>query len=219
MKRAMIVSGPTLEAIDPVRFISNRSSGLTGYHLVQTALESGFTPQVFVSGPTAHWPKAALKTVEVESADQMRSAVLGHLDEVDVVIMAAAVSDYRPVSCEAQKIKKDQEELVLRLVKNPDILAELGRLRRPDQLIIGFAAETEKGPEHARGKLIKKGADMIVLNQIGPQNPAFGDCPNQVSLVTRGEIDHLPSLDKASLARRIWQKIAGLKPFAEEGIR
>jgi phosphopantothenoylcysteine decarboxylase/phosphopantothenate--cysteine ligase len=212
----MIVSGPTVEAIDPVRYISNHSSGLTGYHLAMSAVEMGFEPRFFITGPSVHLPQGVGETIKVQSADQMRAAVLTHLSEVKVVIMAAAVSDYRPLSCEPQKIKKDGLELLLRLVKNPDILAELGRVRLPGQVIVGFAAETEKGPEHAREKLLRKGADLIVLNLIGPGNPAFGNCPNQASLVTREGIEHLPSLEKAALARSIWQKIATLTPLRSE---
>ena len=210
MKRAMIVSGPTQEAIDPVRFISNRSSGLTGYHLAETAVSCGFEPFCFISGPVARLPRAPREIVSVESAAEMRDAVLNHLDRVDVVIMAAAVSDYRPAEVSGIKIKKGEDELVLRLVKNPDILSEIGRRRRPGQLLVGFAAETDRGAENARDKLLRKNADLIVLNLVSRDNPAFGDCRNRVSFVTREAVEDLPPLEKEELARRIWARIDAL---------
>lgn len=210
MKRVMIVSGPTREAIDPVRYISNHSSGLTGYHLAQTARAMNFEPLIFVSGPVQTLPSEVGEIIPVESALEMRSAVMARLEQVDVVIMAAAVSDYRPRERQDHKIKKGQDELVLHLVKNPDILAEIGASRREGQIVVGFAAETDRGPQHAEEKLRRKNCDMIVLNEISEHNPAFGDRPNQVSFVTREGIEVLPSLVKEELAVRIWQRIAAL---------
>lgn len=210
MKRAMIVSGPTREAIDPVRYIGNRSSGTTGYHLAETARSCGFEPFCFISGPVNRLPRSAAALVEVETAEEMREAVMRRLEEAEVVVMAAAVSDYRPDRVSAVKIKKGEEELLLRLVRNPDILAEIGRRRSPGQLVAGFAAETENGPQNAREKLLRKNVDLIVLNLVTPDNPAFGDCPNRVCLVTREACEELPPLGKEELARRIWGKIAAL---------
>ena len=210
MKQAMIVSGPTVEAIDPVRYISNRSSGLTGYHLAETASSLGVNVRFFISGPVCRLPKANQTIIPVESAQEMREAVLANFPQVDLVIMAAAVCDYRPACPVPQKIKKDADDLVLHLIKNPDILSEIGQLRRPGQVIVGFAAETENGEANAMAKLDRKNADMIVLNLVSPENPAFGNCANRVSFVTRMGVEALPPLEKNELARRIWQKVLTL---------
>jgi len=216
MKKAMIVSGPTVEAIDPVRFISNRSSGMTGYYLAETARICGFEPSYFISGPVVRLPDSPNSIIQIESAAEMRQAVLEHLSEVDMIIMAAAVSDYRPSRIETQKIKKGGEELILHLVRNPDILSEIGRIRKPKQIVVGFAAETENSIKNATEKLLSKNVDMIVLNQIGQDNPAFGCLPNQVTFITRQSAEPLPLLEKEELARRIWQKIQTLQPRSNQ---
>ena len=212
--RVLIVSGPTREPIDPVRYLSNRSSGKFGFHIAGEAVARGVREVVFVTGPTRHFPDG-VTLVRVETALEMREKVLEFAPEADVIVMAAAVSDYRVASYSPQKIKKDRDRLTLDLVKNPDILSELGRTKGPNQILVGFAAETEAVIENARGKLKRKKADILVLNEISTRNPAFGEEENEIHLLTRDGVESLPLMKKSQAARRIWDRIA---EFAENRI-
>ncbi len=193
-----------------MRFISNRSSGLTGYHLAETAASCGFEPFCFISGPVARLPRAPREIVSVESAAEMRgrrpepSRPGGRGDH------GRRRQRLSPGEVSGIKIKKGADELVLRLVKNPDILSEIGRRVARNSCCVGFAAETDRGAENARDKLLRKNADLIVLNLVSRDNPAFGDCRNRVSFVTRETVEDLPPLEKEELARRIWARIAAL---------
>jgi phosphopantothenoylcysteine decarboxylase/phosphopantothenate--cysteine ligase len=205
-KRILITSGPTIEPIDPVRFLSNRSSGKTGFHLARVACARRLGPVTFITGPTAFLPDE-VEIVQVESAQEMRAAVNAHARQADVIIMAAAVSDYRSVKYYPDKMKKSGEHLTLELVKNPDILLELGRRKRRGQVLVGFAAETEDIFVHAQEKLLAKNLDLLVLNEISEANPAFGSDENQVYLVRRDGVSRLERMSKARIAALVWDDI------------
>jgi phosphopantothenoylcysteine decarboxylase/phosphopantothenate--cysteine ligase len=208
-ERILIASGPTLEAIDPVRFLSNRSSGLTGFHLAERARARGLGPVTFVTGPTAFLPQG-VELVQVESAQEMRTAMNAVAARADVILMAAAVSDYRSLKYYPEKLKKSGERIVLELVKNPDILLDLGRRKRPGQLLVGFAAETEDIFANAQRKLEAKRLDLLVLNEVGADNPAFGDVENQVYLVRADSVRRLERMGKAGVAAAVWDEIVSL---------
>jgi phosphopantothenoylcysteine decarboxylase/phosphopantothenate--cysteine ligase len=208
-KKIVIASGPTLEPIDPVRFISNRSSGKTGYHLAVEGRRRGIGPIIFITGPTFYLP-AQVELIEVETAQEMRIAIGGYFHQADVIIMAAAVCDYRSLKYYPDKIKKNRERLTLELVKNPDILLELGRHKRKNQILVGFAAESEDIFANAQKKLIAKNLDLLVLNEISEANPAFGCEENQVYLVRPDGVRKLEKMKKAHIAAVIWDDIIAL---------
>jgi phosphopantothenoylcysteine decarboxylase/phosphopantothenate--cysteine ligase len=208
-KKIVITSGPTLEPIDPVRFISNRSSGKTGYHLAMEARVRGIGPITFITGPTFYLP-AQVEVIQVETAQEMRAAVGCHFRQADVIIMAAAVSDYRSLKYYPEKLKKNNDCMTLELVKNPDILLEIGRRKRKNQILVGFAAESEDIFANAQKKLIAKNLDLLVLNEISEANPAFGCEENQVYLVRPDGVRKLDKMSKAHIAAVIWDDIVSL---------
>jgi phosphopantothenoylcysteine decarboxylase/phosphopantothenate--cysteine ligase len=208
-KKIIIASGPTLEPIDPVRFISNRSTGKTGYHLAMDAGRRNLGPVTFITGPTAFLPSQA-EIIQVETAQEMRTAMGQHFRSADVIIMAAAVGDYRSLKYYPEKMKKDGERITLELVKNPDILLELGKHKRKNQILVGFAAETEDIFANAQKKLLAKNLDLLVLNEISETNPAFGSDENQVYLVRPDGVRRLDKLSKAHMATLIWDDIIAL---------
>jgi phosphopantothenoylcysteine decarboxylase/phosphopantothenate--cysteine ligase len=208
-KKIVITSGPTLEPIDPVRFISNRSSGKTGYHLAMEARVRGIGPITFITGPTFYLP-AQVEVIQVETAQEMRAAVGCHFRQADVIIMAAAVSDYRSLKYYPEKLKKNNDSMTLELVKNPDILLEIGRRKRKNQILVGFAAESEDIFANAQKKLIAKNLDLLVLNEISEANPAFGCEENQVYLVRPDGVRKLDKMSKAHIAAVIWDDIVSL---------
>ncbi len=208
-ERILIASGPTIEPIDPVRFLSNRSSGKTGFHLATEALRRGLGPVTFVTGPTAFLPDG-VELVEVESAQEMRAALSARFAGAGIVVMAAAVSDYRSIKYYPEKLKKCGERLTLELVKNPDILLELGRRKRRGQILVGFAAETEDIFANAQRKLEAKNLDLLVLNEISAENPAFGREENQVYFVRADGVRRLEPMSKALIAARLWDEVAAL---------
>lgn len=179
-KRVLVTAGPTTEPIDPVRYISNRSSGKMGYAVATRAAERG-AEVLLVSGPTALQPPDGVRFVQVESACQMREAVLAEYAACDVVIMAAAVADYRVAEPADHKIKKtgDNQEMTLRLLRNPDILQELGEAKQ-QQFLVGFAAETHNLEEYAKGKLAAKHADLLVANDVSRADAGFDVDTNQI---------------------------------------
>ncbi|MCI5081957.1 MAG: bifunctional phosphopantothenoylcysteine decarboxylase/phosphopantothenate--cysteine ligase CoaBC [Saprospiraceae bacterium] len=182
-KRVLITAGPTYEAIDPVRFIGNRSSGKMGVALAEAALRHG-AEVCLILGPSRLSPKYEnLELVRVESAQEMYEAAVQHFHESDIAILAAAVADYRPKDVADEKIKKKSENLILELVKNPDIAAELGRVKRPEQLTIGFALETQNEEANAQAKLAKKNFDLIVLNSLKNEGAGFNHDTNQISII------------------------------------
>jgi phosphopantothenoylcysteine decarboxylase/phosphopantothenate--cysteine ligase len=207
--RVIIASGPTVEPIDPVRFISNRSSGKTGFHLAQEAKKREIGKVIFITGPSCYLP-AGVQVIPVETAEQMREVVWRYFDSADVIIMAAAVCDYKIARYHPQKIKKGKDKLVLELTKNPDILQELGQKKSDRQFLVGFAAETDRILEHARQKFRRKNLDLLVLNRISPKNPAFGEVHNKVYLLTDEGFQDVKKMEKEAIAALIWDKIFDL---------
>lgn len=207
----VVTAGPTREELDPVRFISNHSSGRMGYALAQAAQRRG-ARVILVSGPVALAAPAGVELVAVESACQMHQAVMERVAGSTVVIKAAAVADYRPVVRTDQKIKKQGERLTIEMERNPDILAELGRLAtRP--LLIGFAAETTELQTHAAAKLAAKNLDMIVANDVTQEGAGFNVSTNVCQLLFRnGSIEPLPLMPKEELADLILDRVLGLLP-------
>ncbi|MGH9737650.1 MAG: bifunctional phosphopantothenoylcysteine decarboxylase/phosphopantothenate--cysteine ligase CoaBC [Candidatus Acidiferrales bacterium] len=208
----LVTAGPTREDVDPVRFLSNRSSGKMGYALAEAALRRG-AHVVLVSGPTNLPTPQGADWMPVRTTEEMRDAVREHSAGANVVIMAAAISDYRPAATQAQKIKRAGERLTLELEPTPDILAELGRNRRDNgtgsrQILVGFAAETARVVESAREKLARKGADMIAANDVTQEGAGFDGDTNIVTLFMRdGREIELPKLTKFEVANRILDRV------------
>jgi phosphopantothenoylcysteine decarboxylase/phosphopantothenate--cysteine ligase len=216
-KHVVISAGGTREAIDPVRFIGNRSSGLQGFALARTALARG-AEVTLVAANVEFGDPAGAKVVRVESASDLRVAVIEASASADVVVMAAAVADFRPSERHDSKIKKTSgEPAPIHLVKNPDILAELGQRRRSGQalagsVLVGFAAETEDLLRNGRAKLQRKGCDLLVVNQVG-ENLAFGTPDNAaVVLAADGEPVEIPRGPKEDLAHVVWDLVAARLP-------
>ena len=211
-KRVLVTSGPTQEAIDPVRYIANRSSGKQGHAIARAAAEAGASVTL-VSGPVALPDPAGVTTVHVESAREMLAAVEAALP-ADIGIFAAAVADWRTAVEAERKIKKDGGALApLPLVENPDILATIGRRNegRP-AFVVGFAAETDNVIEHAKAKLAKKGCDLIVANDVSAPNGVMGGDRNTVHLVTATGVETWPTLAKDEVARRLVAHLAAIVP-------
>lgn len=208
-KQVMIVSGPTLEPIDPIRYLSNRSSGKTGYCLAREARKRGYRKIFFISGPTPFIPEG-IETVMVETAAQMQEAAERRFASSDIILMAAAVCDFRVKTFNPRKIKHKEETLILELEPNPDILQGLGQRKRADQILVGFAAETDSGEANAREKMLRKNLDMIVLNEISPLNPAFGADENQVTLIRRTGAIHMEKCSKEQIASAVWNEIESM---------
>ncbi len=205
-KRALVTAGPTIEAIDPVRFLSNRSSGKQGYAIASALAELG-ADVTLVSGPTNLAAPAGVKRVDVESAREMLAASQAALP-LDVAVMVAAVADWRPAKEAKGKIKKDAAGVpAIALQENPDILATLSKLgkKRP-KLVIGFAAETDRVEEHARAKIAKKGCDWIVANDVS--GDVMGGAENAVILITKDKAEAWPRMAKEAVARKLAAEIA-----------
>ena len=206
----LITAGPTQEPIDPVRYISNRSSGKMGYALAEAALSRG-ARVILVSGPVHIPAPARAELTSVTTARQMRVAVLEHLDEATIIIKAAAVADYHVADVPKQKLKKTAARLSLELDPTPDILAEVGQ-RKGDRLLIGFAAETENLIEEARRKMTSKHCDMVVANLINQDGLGFESDRNQVEIITSsGERVHAGPAEKREIADRILDEVAMLR--------
>ena len=201
----LITAGPTHEPIDPVRYLSNRSSGRMGYALAQAALRRG-AKVILVSGPTALQPPAAAETIFVQTAQQMRTAVLDRWEQASFIIMAAAVADYHVKNISPEKIKR-KAALDLQLEPNPDILADLGSLRhasgKRSPVLIGFAAETEDLLENARSKLTRKRVDAIVVNDVARAGIGFDSDRNEVTIITPTDIIAVPEAGKLEIAQKI----------------
>lgn len=211
--RVLITAGPTHEAIDPVRYIGNRSSGKMGFALAEVGRRRG-AEVVLVSGPSALPTPEGVERVDVTSALQMREAVLERLPHIDVVIKAAAVADYRVAEAAHQKLKRKEtgETMSLQLVQNPDILTEVGRLKKTGQLVVGFAAETNDVIEQAKQKMIAKRCDFLVANDVTEAGAGFDVDTNRVHILdAAGEVESLPLMSKELVAERIWDRIAKLR--------
>lgn len=209
--RVLVTAGGTREPLDPVRYIGNRSSGRMGYALAQQAAAQGANVTL-VTAPSALEPPHRTDVVRIETALEMYRAVEERLDVTDVVIMAAAVADYRPETTFDQKVKKGSGTTWdVRLVRNPDIAAMVGQRKRHDQLLVAFAAETERLVEHATEKLKKKNADMIVANDVAQEGSGFEVDTNQVTLIyDDGTKEELPLLSKVRVAQIIIERVADL---------
>jgi phosphopantothenoylcysteine decarboxylase/phosphopantothenate--cysteine ligase len=204
----LVTAGPTIEDIDPVRFLSNRSSGKMGYAVAEAAVRRGAT--VFlVSGPTELKAPAGVQLIQVRSAEQMKNAVVDLYPRMDIVVKAAAVADYRPVETASQKIKKGKDEIALRLARTEDILENLGK-RKKGQILVGFAAETEHLLDHARKKMKQKNLDLLVANDVS--EGIFGADTSTVHILHRsGETTTLEGQPKPAIAGRLLDLALELK--------
>ncbi len=211
-EKILITAGGTREDIDPVRFISNYSSGKMGFALATSAKERGADVTLIIGATTVE-PPGNIKIIRAVSAEEMYQAVLSEIENATIFISAAAVADYRPKNRAAQKIKKSGESLILELEKTPDILAEVSKTRHENLLVVGFAAETTNLLEHARQKLEKKNLDLIVANDVSRKDSGFGADTNKVTMLTKqnSEILELPLLSKRETARRILDKVLELR--------
>lgn len=201
-KKVLVTAGPTAEPLDPVRFLTNHSTGKMGYALAEVCAQRG-AEVTLVTGPTSLTPPLFCKIVPVESAADMCAAVTAHAPEANLVFMAAAVADYTPQTFSPEKIKKSDGTLSLPLSRTQDILALLGRERRPGQFLCGFSMETEKLVERSREKLLRKGVDMIAANCLRDEGAGFGTNTNRMTLITENETVPLPLLTKEETASRI----------------
>jgi phosphopantothenoylcysteine decarboxylase / phosphopantothenate---cysteine ligase len=205
----LITAGPTVEAIDPVRFISNRSSGKMGYAIAQNALNRG-AEVVLVSGPVSIEPPAGADVISVNTAEEMYDSVMRSYETCDVMIMMAAVADYRSETVEVNKIKKSSDEMTIRLVKNHDIAAELGKVKG-SRILVGACAETENLLENANKKIKSKNFDLIMANDVTQEGAGFGLDTNIVQLVSaNGAVMPLPIMSKAEVAEHLLSNIVDL---------
>ncbi len=208
--RVLVTAGPTVERIDPVRYITNRSSGKMGYAIAEAARDRG-AEVTLVSGPVNLAAPAGVETVPVESSADLCAAVLQRGEWADVVIQAAAPADFTPETVAEGKIKKTGEGMTLRLVNTTDIAAELGLRKRPGQILVAFAAETDDMIENARGKLAKKNADLVVANDVSRSDAGFGVDTNAVTLITAAGETALPLMRKREAADGILDAVARLR--------
>ena len=212
----LITAGPTRERIDPVRYLTNRSSGRMGYALAEAALRRG-ARVLLVSGPTSLTPPGAAEVIRVESTEEMRDAVLKLLPQATIVIKTAAVSDYRPKSTASQKIKR-KGPMTLELEATPDILKELS-LEKGSQLVVGFAAETENVLENARQKLVSKHLDAIVVNDVSREGIGFESDRNAVTIISRDEVVEVPETTKWEVAQRVLDQIVRLRHHRKSPVK
>jgi phosphopantothenoylcysteine decarboxylase/phosphopantothenate--cysteine ligase len=205
----LVTAGGTREALDPVRFLGNRSSGKMGYALAEAARSRG-AKVVLISGPSALHPPAHCELIKITTAGEMRKAVLERMAEATMIVKAAAVADYRAVAVSDQKLKRTGP-LTLELEPTEDILAEVARHRRPGQLIVGFAAETQNRMENGRAKLLRKGADAIVVNDVSGEGIGFDADNNAATFLTHSTAIEMPEMPKRQLADRILDEILTLR--------
>jgi phosphopantothenoylcysteine decarboxylase/phosphopantothenate--cysteine ligase len=212
-ERVLVTAGPTHEAIDPVRFIGNRSTGKMGFAIAADAVALG-AEVTLIAGPTALSTPAGVSRVDIVSAAELRDAVMARADQATMIVMAAAVADERPPAVSAQKLKKTGAASSIELTPTVDVLAELGSRNyagaRP--LLVGFAAETEKLVEHAQAKLGKKRCDLLVANDVSQVDAGFAVDTNRVTLFRKdAPPEPLPLLDKRAVARRILEAMKGMR--------
>ncbi|MFA7572248.1 MAG: bifunctional phosphopantothenoylcysteine decarboxylase/phosphopantothenate--cysteine ligase CoaBC, partial [Lutispora sp.] len=208
-KTIIVTAGPTREAIDPVRFISNHSTGKMGYAIAKRAARRGANVYL-ISGPTALDIPKDVFFIPVHSAKDMQKKIMEHFDEAHIIIKGAAVVDYTPAKACDQKIKKKDENLTLELVKNPDILYELGKIKG-DKILVGFAMETQNLVENAKEKMLKKNLDFIVANDLFTEGAGFAVDTNIVKIIDRnGNVESMPKMSKHQLADLILDRI--IKP-------
>jgi phosphopantothenoylcysteine decarboxylase/phosphopantothenate--cysteine ligase len=207
-RRIIVTAGPTVEAIDPVRFVSNRSSGKMGYAIADAAQRAG-AEVTLVTGPTALTAPRGVRMITVESAEDMKDAVLALLPEADAVVMAAAVADYRPTETSMRKIKKRDagSELTIRMTENPDVLKAVVAARTPGTIVVGFKAETGDATKEAERMLRDKKVDLVVANDVSDPGSAFGGDTDRVTFVSADGIEALPLLAKTEVARLLVAKL------------
>ena len=208
-KKVLVTAGPTVERIDPVRFITNRSSGKMGYAIAAAAAKRG-AEVTLISGPTRLKPPAGVNFISIESSAQLCENVLAKGESADIVIQAAAPADFRPKVCADQKIKKTGENMTLELEATTDIAAELGRRKRDGQILVAFAAETNDVLENAQRKMGKKNADLVVANDVSRSDAGFGVDTNIITLITPADIRALPKMTKAEAADAILSRVKEL---------
>jgi phosphopantothenoylcysteine decarboxylase/phosphopantothenate--cysteine ligase len=209
-KSVLVTAGPTQEPLDPVRVLTNRSTGTMGYAIARAAAERG-GDVTLVSGPTSLSAPDGVEVVRIETTEEMHDAVQARRDGADFVFMAAAVADYTPVDPSSKKRKKDEGDLVLHLRRTPDILKTVGENRRPDQVLVGFALETDDGLENAKRKLEEKNLDWIVLNNPTEEGAGFGPSTNRVTLLSReGSTEDLPLLPKPEVAEALLDRVLAI---------
>ena len=208
-KRILVTAGPTQEAIDPVRFISNHSSGKMGYAIAKMAVLRG-AEVTLVSGPVSIQPFAGIEKVDVKSAQEMFEAVTLRSADQNVIIMCSAVADYKPTVCADQKVKKSDDDMHIALTRTQDILGYLGEHKRQGQLLVGFSMETENLLENSRAKLEKKHADLICANSIASHQTGFAVDTNQVTLISQQEMKELPLCSKEKTADLILDSVKAL---------
>ncbi len=209
-EKVLVTAGPTRENVDPVRYLTNRSSGKMGYAVAETAARRG-AHVILVSGPTSLEAPAGVERIAVESAEEMHRAVLQKVADCSIAIFAAAVADYRPATPNAQKIKRNNESTTITLEPTPDILASVAR-NKDERFIVGFAAETDHVAENARKKLAAKNADLMVANDITAEGAGFDHDTNVVTLFARDGRDlALPRMSKSEVAQRILDEVVRLR--------
>lgn len=205
-KRVLVTAGPTREAIDPVRFISNRSTGKMGYAIARAAMRRG-AQVTLVSGPVSLQAPPFVEVIPVESAEEMYEAVMARAGEQDMIVKTAAVADYRPATVAEEKIKKADNDMAIPLVRTRDILGALGASRREGQVICGFSMETEHMLENSQAKLRKKHVDMIVANNVKETGAGFGVDTNLVTIITETGAEKLPLMSKDQVAHAILDRM------------
>ncbi len=214
-KHVLITAGPTQEALDPVRYLTNHSSGKMGYSLAQAALDMG-AEVTLISGPVQLSPPKGVHFCSVTTAQEMFNAVCAYSDQADFIIKAAAVGDYRPLHVSEQKIKKSGDRLHVEFIKNPDILAYLGEHKKPNQIICGFAMETQNLLENAQEKLRKKHCDMIVANDLHTEGAGFQSDTNIATIIDRSHRIPCPKMSKYELGITILQHMLQLYTQGEQ---
>lgn len=209
-ERIIVTAGANAEPIDPVRFITNRSTGKMGYAMARVAWRRG-AEVTLVSGPTSLLPPRGVRFLSVRTAREMQQAVMSHYAQATIVVAAAAVADYRPAHVASQKLKKQEGNFTIELMRNPDILAELSQ-QKGNRLLVGFATETEDVVQNAARKLRKKNLDMIVANDVTQEGAGFGYDTNIVTLIDRSErIETLPLMSKDEVAHAVYDRLLALK--------
>ena len=207
-KKVLVTAGPTMEAIDPVRYITNHSSGKMGYAIARCAAYRG-AEVVLVTGRTHIEPPIFTKVLKVTDAKSMYNAVMGEIDDSDIIVMAAAVADYTPAKVSDEKLKKKDVDMSVEMKRTGDILKEAGKIKKTDQYICGFAMETQNLIENAKAKLEAKNADMIVANSLRTEGAGFGTATNVATLIKPEEIKQLPIMSKDELAEIILDEAIG----------
>ena len=207
-KKVLVTAGPTMEAIDPVRYITNHSSGKMGYAIARCAAYRG-AEVVLVTGRTHIEPPIFTKVLKVTDAKSMYNAVMGEIDDSDIIVMAAAVADYTPAKVSDEKLKKKDGDMSVEMKRTGDILKEAGKIKKTDQYICGFSMETQNLIENANAKIEAKNADMIVANSLRTEGAGFGTATNVATLIKPEEIKQLPIMSKDELAEIILDEAIG----------